>query len=66
MSADEAIRPRDVPFRQVGEGLSQTFQCGQCQKPKLMAGRKLQLVKKGRMRGMRDHLCTDCQQENAK
>lgn len=61
MSADDATRPRDVPFRMVGEGLAQTFKCGQCQQHRSMAGRRLQLVKSGPMRGLRDHVCLHCQ-----
>lgn len=63
MSADDAIRPRDVPFRMVGEGLSQTFQCGECQQRKPMTGRRLMLVRKGPMRGTRDWVCKSCQEK---
>lgn len=63
MSADDAIRPRDVVFRMVGEGLAQTFKCGECQRPKAMHGRRMLPILKGPMRGMRDHVCTDCQKE---
>lgn len=63
MSAEDAIRPRDVPFRMVGEGLAQTFRCGQCQKPRAMTGRRMQIIGSGPMRGMRDHVCAQCQAE---
>lgn len=63
MSADDAIRPRAVVFRMVGEGLAQTFKCGECQRKKSMHGRRKLLILKGPMRGMRDHVCTDCQKE---
>lgn len=63
MSADDAIRPRDVVFRMVGEGLAQTFKCGECQKHRAMAGRRLLLIRKGPMRGLRDHVCVACQKE---
>lgn len=66
MSSDLSRRPNDVPFRMVGEGLSQTFKCGQCQQHKAMVGRRMMLVKKGPMRGLRDHVCLDCQKANAK
>ena len=65
MSADDAIRPRDVAFRMVGEGLAQTFKCGECQRKKSMHGRRLMVVGKGPMRGMRDHVCSECQKERA-
>lgn len=61
MSAEDSIRPRDVPFRIMGEGLAQSFKCGQCQLKKSMVGRRLKLIRKGPMRGMRDHVCADCQ-----
>lgn len=61
MSAEDNIRPRDVPFRMVGEGLAQTFKCGECQLKKSMHGRRLKVIRKGPMRGMRDHVCSDCQ-----
>ncbi len=60
MSAEDAIRPRDVPFRMVGEGLAQTFRCGQCQMPKAMHGRRMQTVRSGSMRGMRAWVCASC------
>lgn len=65
MSADDAIRPRDVPFRMVGEGLAQTFKCGQCQKHRAMTGRRIRVVTKGPMRGLRDHVCAECQKGGA-
>lgn len=61
MRSDNATPPRDVPFRMVGEGLAQTFRCGQCQDLRAMVGRRLQLVKKGPMRGTRDWVCITCQ-----
>ncbi len=65
MSADDSIRPRDVPFRIMGEGLAQTFKRGECQRKKSMHGRSLMVVSKGPMRGMRDHVCTECQKARA-
>lgn len=60
MSADYAIRPKDVAFRQVGEGLSQSFKCGQCQQHKIISGRRLKTVTKGPIRGLKAHVCAEC------
>ena len=65
MNHDDNRRASDVKFRQVGEGLSQTFACAQCGNHAAMLGRRFQLVRKGAMRGLKAWVCAGCK-ENEK
>ncbi len=60
MSSDNTRKQPDVPFLPAGPGLAETFCCAQCEDFKPMAARKLQVVRKGRMRGLRAWVCAEC------
>lgn len=60
MTHDDSRTAADVKWRQMGEGLHQTFACSQCGKHSSMSGRRFQLVRKGAMRGIRGWVCAGC------
>lgn len=60
MSSDNTRKQPDVPFLPAGPGMCDTFACAQCGGHKPMSGRKLQLVRKGSMRGLRAWVCAEC------
>ena len=62
MNHDDVRTVPDVKFRQVGEGLSQTFACAQCGNHAALIGRRFQIVRKGAMRGMRAWVCAGCKE----
>lgn len=65
MSSDNTRRQPDVQFLPVGPGMNDTFACAQCDVFKPMSGRKLQVVRKGRMRGLRAWVCAQCKDPKA-
>jgi hypothetical protein len=63
MSSDKTIPRPDVRFLPAGPGMNDTFACAECDVFKPMAGRKLKVVRKGRMRGLRAWVCASCSTE---
>jgi hypothetical protein len=63
MTYDDARAPADVKFGHAGQGLHQSFKCGQCQKPRSMIGRRLVKVRLGMMKGLRAWCCAECASE---
>lgn len=62
MSSDNTIPRPDAPFLPAGPGLADSFACSQCDVFKPLAGRKFQVVRKGRMRGLRAWVCSECKE----
>lgn len=53
-SDDSKFRP-DVKWQNYGTGMSSTFRCGACCKPKSIGGRRLK-----RVFGLRQYVCKEC------
>lgn len=54
-SSDTSPRGADSPWLPCGPGMSNTFMCGACAKPRIIFGRKLK-----RVRGLRTWVCHEC------
>lgn len=58
--ADSETRRPDRTFTQIGVGLHNSFQCGECQVKKSQYGRKMRRLTKGPLRGLSGWICRDC------
>ena len=55
MTSEDRKMPADVPWRNQGTGMYNTFLCPLCAKFKGMDGRKIRLVQ-----GLRQYVCKGC------